>query len=108
MAQVELTQADQGKSIQVKPGDHVVIRLNENATTGFGWAIDQLNPDYVSLVNSDYAPASGTGIGGGGTRNFTFTALKAGTTVIQLKLWRKWEGDSSIRQRFQATIKVQA
>jgi inhibitor of cysteine peptidase len=101
-----LTVADSGKSIQVSQGDQVAIRLGENPTTGYGWAVDQINPDVMKPVGSDYEPASDSGIGGGGERIFTFTAVKVGSSPIQLKLWRKWEGDKSIRQRFQVTIEV--
>ena len=107
MGEVILTQADQGKSIQVSSGEHIIVRLGENPTTGYGWAIDQINPEVVSPIGSDYAPASGSGIGGGGERTFAFTAVKAGSSQILLKLWRKWEGDKSVRQRFGVTIQVQ-
>lgn len=107
MAEVKLTLADQGKSIQVRPGDQIIVRLGENPTTGYGWAVEQLDPDVVTPVGSDYEPASNSGVGGGGERTFTFTAVKAGSSPIQLKLWRKWEGDKSIRQRFEVTIQVQ-
>lgn len=106
MGEVILTQADQGKSIQVSPGDHIIIRLGENPTTGYGWAIDQINPEVVSPVASDHTPTPDSGVGGGGQRIFTFAAVNTGSSPILLKLWRKWEGDKSVRQRFQVTIQV--
>ena len=50
----------------------------------------------------------GRPIGAGGTRTFTFIAKNAGTVDLQLKLWREWEGDSSIRERFEVTIDIES
>ena len=107
MSQVTLTQADNGKSVQVKPGDLIVIHIDENPTTGYRWAIDQVDSQVMSLVNSEYAQSPGTGIGGGGQRTFTFKAERAGHSPIRLKLWRDFQGDNSIIQRFDLTIQVE-
>ena len=45
MSNVTLAQADNGKSVEVKPGDTIVIQLDENSTTGFRWAMDQTFPE---------------------------------------------------------------
>jgi inhibitor of cysteine peptidase len=105
-AVVTLTWADNGKSIKVHSGDSLVVRLDENPTTGFQWATDGHDDDILVLQSSDYLPAAGAVIGGGGQRIFTFEAQKAGTTLLQLKRWRAWEGDKSILERFAVTIRV--
>src|SRR5262245_61588012 len=104
--EMTLTRGDNGKTIEVQAGDSVVVRLDENPTTGFIWAIDQDNDDILPLRHSDYTMAPGAGIGGGGQRTLTFQAQKAGTVSLQLKLWREWEGDQSITERFFVTIQV--
>ncbi len=106
MAQVTLTQADNGKSVEVKTDGLITIRLSENPSTGYRWGVDQVNSEVMTLENSDYAQTPGAAIGGGGERTFTFKALRAGNSPIQLKLWREWEGDKSIIQRFDVTIRV--
>ena len=104
--EMTLTRGDNGKTIEVQAGDNVVVRLEENPTTGFVWAIDQDNDDILPLQNSDYTMAPSAGIGGGGQRSLTFKAQKAGTVSLQLKLWREWEGDRSITERFFVTVQV--
>jgi inhibitor of cysteine peptidase len=101
-----LTRADNGKTIEVQVGDSVVVRLPENPTTGFAWAIDKGSDDVLPLEASEYSPAAGAGVGGGGQRSLTFKATRAGTVGLQLKLWREWEGDKSVAERFTATIRV--
>ncbi len=105
-AVVTLTRVDDGKAIEVQPGDTIIVRLDENATTGFQWAVDKSGDDILTLQNSDYAPAPGSKIGGGGQRIFTFRAQKAGAVGLQLKLWRQWEGDKSVIERFAVAIEV--
>ena len=52
--------------------------------------------------------AADSGIGGGGTRSFTLKAEHPGIMQVRLKLWRDWEGESSIVERFTVTIRVRS
>ena len=101
-----LTRGDNDKTVEVQPGDSIVVRLPENPTTGFAWAIDKANDDVLRLQSSEYSPGAGAGVGGGGHRSLSFQAIRAGTVGLQLKLWRDWEGDKSVTDRFTATIRV--
>ncbi|MGA9994437.1 MAG: protease inhibitor I42 family protein [Pyrinomonadaceae bacterium] len=105
MPEVTLSKADNGKSIEARPGDRIVIHLEENPTTGYRWTAEQTDDATVELQDSDYTPA-GTGIGGGGERVMTFEAKAAGTANLRLKMWRQWEGDSSATERFNVTLRV--
>ena len=106
MAARTLTQADSGKSIVVAPGDLITIRLPENPTTGYRWAVDKADTAAVSLQNEDFTPPAGGGVGAGGEKTVTFEAKKAGSAEITLKRWRDWEGDASITDRFGVTVQV--
>ena len=108
MSVITLTQADQGKSITLQPGQTLVVKLPENPTTGFRWAIARNDEETLALRDSDYAPAAGVGVGGGGQRTFTFVARKPGSVILQFKNWREWEGDSFITERFGVTIDVRS
>jgi inhibitor of cysteine peptidase len=108
MSTVTLTQADNGRSVEVRPGNVIVIQLAENPTTGFRWAVDQIDEQIVTIVRVDYTTAAGGGIGGGGARSFTLKAEHSGTMELRLKLWRDWEGESSVIERFTVTIQVRS
>ncbi len=108
MSMITLTQADRGKAVTLQPGQTLVMDLPENPTTGFRWAIARNDDATLALRDSNYAPAAGAGIGGGGRRTFTFVAQQPGSVNLQLKLWREWEGDSSVTERFEATIDVRS
>ncbi len=108
MSAITLTEADQGKTVTLHPGQSLVVQLAENPTTGFRWSLDQGNEEIVALRDSNYVMAAGAGIGGGGQRTFTFEASKPGSVQLQLKLWREWEGEPSVIQRFSVTLEVRS
>jgi len=100
-----LTEADNGKDIDVHVGDTIVLRLPENPTTGFRWAFDDLDTGAVSAKEGDHTHSS-EAVGSGGEMTWHLTPTAAGSTPIKLKLWRHWEGDTSTRKRFAVTLKV--
>jgi inhibitor of cysteine peptidase len=104
---ITLTRTDSGKVVETRAGDTLVVRLGENPTTGYQWALETLNADEVVLQNVEYLRAGDAAVGGGGERRFTFKAQRAGTATVQLKLWRVWEGDASIVERFTVMFQVQ-
>jgi|SRR5215208_3595684 len=106
VAELTLTQADNGKSVEAYQGDVVLIRLPENPTTGYRWAIAAIDEEIMEPSSSYFTLSSDARIGGGGERIFTFVTKSSGTTHLELKLWREWEGDSSVIQRYELTIHI--
>jgi inhibitor of cysteine peptidase len=107
MTTITLTRADAGRTVEVRVGDTIRIRLEENPTTGYRWSLEPAGDDALALEASDYVAPGGT-VGGGGERVFTFEAKKAGGATVRLKLWREWEGDKSITETFTITFRVRA
>lgn len=101
-----LTRTDGGSRIEVRVGDVVVVRLPENPSTGFVWSSETAGGDALEPVRSEYLPAADASVGGGGQRSLSFRAVATGTVELRLKLWREWEGDKSIVDRFAATVRV--
>jgi inhibitor of cysteine peptidase len=106
MASRTLTPAENGTTVTLRPGERVVIRLPEQPTTGFRWAVDHSDEALVALVETTYVRAAGPEAGGGGEHIWTFEAHHPGTVQLWLKLWRAWEGDTSVQERFAVRIQV--
>lgn len=104
MSELNLTQADKGKSFEVHRDDVIVIRLKENPSTGYRWAVDKADDRILAFQSSEFSLPADTKIGGGGMRTFAFKAKTADTVHIQLKHWREWEGNDSIIDRFDVTV----
>lgn len=102
-----LTRADHNRSADVRVGERIAVQLPENPSTGFSWAIDESNRRLLALDGSDYAQPEISGfIGAKGQRTFRFTARQPGTMTLQLKYWRVWEGDSSVKERCTVTLRI--
>jgi inhibitor of cysteine peptidase len=107
MSAVVLTKANNGESIKVQLGDEIVLRLAENATTGYRWHIvraEGLVEDETQQPGHSAAPDPNPFIGGGGLREFRFRPSVAGSGRLELKYWREWEGDSSVADRFSVDL----
>jgi inhibitor of cysteine peptidase len=105
MAETVLTEADSGGSAVVRRGDRLVVRLPENPTTGYLWAVDQPHAG-LALADSRFT-AGGAAPGAAGVREIVFSADRAGEGEVGLKEWREWEGDGSVTRRFSARITVE-
>ncbi len=99
---MDLSNRDSNRTIPVKLGDSIVLRLDENPTTGYQWEIAASGA--LAVMGDKMEP--GSTVGGSGVRIFEFQASTAGSHHLQLRQWRRWEGDASIIGRFECTLVV--
>jgi predicted secreted protein len=105
MSRRTLTMDDTGTTLALKPGDMLVIELNEAPGTGYRWTLQQGAQDILPLLDSTFTPAS-KGVGGSGTRVWTFKAGTSGETRLVLKRSRSWEPSNPAAETFEAEIRV--
>jgi inhibitor of cysteine peptidase len=101
-----LVETDNGRTVDVRQGETVRVSLPENATTGYRWAIDRFDEEFIEALATEAHYAAGA-IGSGGEVAFIFQGKKIGTGEIVMKHWRHWEGDSSVTTRFRILLHVQ-
>jgi inhibitor of cysteine peptidase len=106
MAEIVVSRLQQGASVELRPGDTLVVHLPETPSTGFRWAARTIPASVLTPSGDSYVPGPDSGIGGGGTRYLRFRALGAGSHELSLVLWRDWEGESSITDRFSIVVIV--
>jgi inhibitor of cysteine peptidase len=104
-AAVELTESDNGKTVEMQAGDMLVVRLHENPSTGFRWQLEEPDSKIIRLQGNEFVPQSAA-IGSGGDERWTFEASAPGKTKLGFKLWRHWEGERSIQRRFAVSLAV--
>jgi inhibitor of cysteine peptidase len=107
MPTITLTRADDGRTVDLRPGDVVVIHLEENPTTGYQWTVQPGGHQVMALESSDYVRSPGAGVGGGGERVLTFKAVEAGTEAVGLQLSRGWQSQNAIPETFAVTFRAQ-
>lgn len=105
-----LTEKDSGRTVSVRVDGVVTLKLEENVTTGFSWAITrEADAAVLKLVSNDYQePGSPTPpvVGAAGLRTVTFKAVAKGSTNVELQYRRTWEKDATPASAFTVTIVV--
>ena len=103
-----LTEQDNGKKIEVHPGDVIRITLESNITTGYSWEnADKVDQDILALDANDYVsdpnPEEMDGVGG--STVIVYRALKPGKAKIDLVYLQSWE-PSEFDTKFSVTVEV--
>ena len=104
----DLTEQDNGKNIEVHPGDIIRITLESNITTGYSWEnADKVDKNILALDTNDYIsdpnPEELDGVGG--STVIVYRALKPGKTKIDLVYLQSWE-PSEFDTKFSVTVEV--
>ena len=93
-AQLDLTEAENGKDILLDRGDLLLVHLPSNRTTGYGWNAICSTPGKLELVGEPLlkqAKGSRGLVGAGGVETWTFRAVAAGRTRLTFSYARPWE-----------------
>jgi inhibitor of cysteine peptidase len=95
-----------GSTVQLRVGDDLELRLDENPTTGFRWNLDTSGSPALASRGDRYdAPAAGVA-GAGGVHVWQFTAQHAGTGRMELSHRRRFGGAAG--RTFVLNIEVRA
>lgn len=104
--EVKLTEADNGKTVEVAKGGTVVVALKGNATTGYLWAVDGTLPSQLQPEGQPTYSADTTLIGSPGVATMRFKAVSAGEGDLKLKYWRSFEPTTPPVQTWSAKVVV--
>jgi inhibitor of cysteine peptidase len=95
-------------AVEVGVGDEVVIRLPENATTGYVWSVQSVD-DGLELVEDAMVPASATAgspaPGAGGEHVVRLRATAPARADVVLHLGRSWEPAPAQQRRVTVTVR---
>jgi inhibitor of cysteine peptidase len=100
-----ITEKDNGLTVNVRLGESIRINLAENASTGYRWAIDRYDQEFIDAIAME-PRYTANAIGSGGEVAFIFKGKKIGSGEMVLKHWRHWEGAPSIINRFCLRLNV--
>jgi inhibitor of cysteine peptidase len=91
--QLQLSEADNGTTVELAVGQELQVQLAGNPTTGYAWSVTGLDENFLrQQAEPDYQPDSDL-IGAGGVYTFHFKALQAGQTSLKLAYARSFEPD---------------
>lgn len=109
-AEVQLTKADNGKTVTVALDGTVIVALASNPSTGYSWAVVATEPANLELDGeSTYVPPGSTTpvVGAAGTEVFTFKAIETGTSKLSMAYARSFETGVAPEETFEVTVKVE-
>ena len=90
-AEVKLGANDNGRQIELKKGQPLVITLEGNPTTGYTWAAVELDEQILRQTGEvEFNPESDL-VGAPGVQTLRFEAVAAGQTDLKLVYHRPWE-----------------
>jgi inhibitor of cysteine peptidase len=105
-----LSDGDSGTTAELTVGDSLEIDLEENATTGFSWALDGSVPDVLKAAGDEQQAADASGaagvVGAAGRHVFKYSATKAGEGELTLVYARPWEKGVAPEKTFTVTVVV--
>jgi inhibitor of cysteine peptidase len=94
-----------GSLLRVPVGTMLDVRVPENPTTGYRWAVEDDDQTVLPLADDDFEP--GRAVGAGGTRLLRFRASRPGRASLHLVYRRPWEGDVPGLERFDLDVLVE-
>jgi inhibitor of cysteine peptidase len=102
---ITVTDADNGKDIDLPAGDTLLVRLKSNPSTGYSWAIKG-DPSPLRLAKSSTKKNTQTshGVGAPVTQEFRLTATSAGMASLTLEYRRPWEYTAGPARKFHLQV----
>jgi Zn-dependent peptidase ImmA (M78 family)/predicted secreted protein len=98
-----LDTGDNGATLDAGPTDLFVVELEERASAGFAWDLEQAVANGFSVV-SDFSEFDQSIVGGPSMRRLVFRAPARGVYQLQLTLRRSFSSRSSASGTFQTTV----
>jgi inhibitor of cysteine peptidase len=104
---VQITDAANGKSVEVRRGQSVELVLPSNSSTGYRWDFVVAPRALAAVGDPVYQSEAKLGrVGGGGTTTWHFTTSRAATDTLRLAYTRPWEANGPAAESFQCVVIV--
>lgn len=90
-----LSAADNAAPVVLSVGETVVVQVEANPSTGYGWIVDQAaTAGTLEQTGEPSMALSNPGaVGGGGTQTWRFRAVAKGQGELRMDYRRAWEKD---------------
>lgn len=99
------TEDNNGSTVELATGDTFRIKLNENPTTGYQWALE--TTDGLEIMSDNFLPPATGLVGAGGIHEWDIKATASGTQQVTGVYSRSWENLTDSEQRFVLTVEVE-
>jgi inhibitor of cysteine peptidase len=101
-----LTESDDGKTVTLNKGETLVVKLDGNPTTGYGWQLADFDQSVLKSAGDPDYKSDSLMTGSGGRYTYKFTAQDSGEVVLKFSYLRPWETDTPPYKTFTVTVDV--
>jgi len=104
---VTVTEAQNGKTSTIEKGAPLVITLESNPSTGYGWQVAKNDGAILKQFGAPtFRPAAHEMPGAPGHQSFRFVAISTGSDTIVLEYRRPWEKGVAPAKTFSIIVAV--
>jgi len=104
-----VTDADNGKTVTVTEGQNLLVKLQSNPSTGYGWEVVSTDRTFGYPSAEKFFP-NGGGVGSGGIERFTWKTKSplsmVGEHHVKMEYKRSWEKNVAPAKTFEFTVKI--
>jgi inhibitor of cysteine peptidase len=105
-AVLEISKNQNGGEVEVKLGESFEVRLAENPTTGYRWAIRGSGVPCLKVEEDTFEPPGSGALGAGGARRWRFGTVQEGIADLVMEYRRSWEKRAA--ETFKVSIHVKS
>ena len=101
---VPVTEKDDGKTISARVGDTILLKLQENPSTGYTWTLS-VTPGLI-VTEDQHTPSILRRIGAPGMREWQIRVTGSGDQTVSVVYVRPWEPMENSAREFTLFIKI--
>jgi inhibitor of cysteine peptidase len=102
-----VTDADNGKTVQIKMGDVLEVRLSSNPTTGYEWYVQKQSTALLKLTGQSWTQPPPGLVGAPTVQIIDFAPTGKGTGVLMLHYVRSWEPPNPNEQQWSLHVTIE-
>ncbi|MBS2016958.1 MAG: protease inhibitor I42 family protein [Deltaproteobacteria bacterium] len=110
---LQLTDADNGKTITVDKGRNVLLKLGANPSTGYSWTVASTTRTLGYPISDRFVaspPAADGAVGSGGLQRFVWKTASpletVGSHTVRLEYKRPWEANIAPAKTYSFTVNI--
>jgi inhibitor of cysteine peptidase len=99
-----VSEKDNGRTISARVGDTILLKLQENPSTGYTWTLT-VTPGLI-VTRDQHSPSIIRRIGAPGTHEWQIRVMQSGDQTISAVYSRAWEAEGTGGREFTLSFRV--
>jgi inhibitor of cysteine peptidase len=105
-AAVTVSDADNGKTVRLDPGDTLIVSLESNPSTGYVWQVARVDASVLAPSGQPVYRPGEQMPGAPGRQLFKFNAQKSGSAALKIIYVRPWEKGAAPGKTWEVNVAI--